>query len=1218
MKSLISPKPVSYLQHQHSGQYNPYSRNGALSAYSGGTPPLSGGAPLSVNLNVNHNHNHNHNHGHSHPGLSGHQGQVGQLQAQQGQGQGLGVGVGVGIGGGLGQFLGSGGSGAAGNVNLGAANGGLGSAGLSSAGLGSVVGLGMGVGVGGAGSLSAVLAAAGAGAQEDGKIYSLVIDLMDPSARESALLELSKKREQYDDLALVLWHSFGIMPALLQEIVSVYPLLSPPNLTAHVSNRVCNALALLQCVASHTETRQLFLNAHIPLFLYPFLNTTSKTRPFEYLRLTSLGVIGALVKQNDNNTVIHFLLSTEIIPLCLRIMETGSELSKTVAIFIVQKILLDETGLTYICHTYERFYAVGTVLSNMVNQLVETQAVRLLKHVVRCYLRLSDNLRAREALRACLPEPLRDNTFSTLLKFSSPSTSSSSTTSNNASLPPIKAWFPYDNPSNKITILDLKKSICTTLLAFSRENILPSELCCDLEGFELLDELSVSGILQEGDLVVLKRRETIGKKTGTVISKSTSANASRKRKRSPSTSSSSSSSTSSDESDSDSDSDSSSESESSSESSDEGSDSDSDSESSSSSASNAPSLRPSKPKPNPKAAASAKPKPKAKLKPQSSSTTTPSVKKTIQTPKTQTPQVHVPPGFGSTQTHKRNLRRRLKKKYDAANKEGLTLDPESLQRVPIPPSPPGASSTLKGVSDANSVALGQKKNINPGSVQGASTPHTQPIPSSSSTPAPASSFSVSQTPGATPTPWPGMDSLSLSMFSLGNKNKKKGFKRSLMELGHGSSRSGSKKVFTDADAEDESEAIVDVGASVASGSNLNSTTTAATAATNGVRFPTSDFTFTHPIQPKRRPRLIPPSEKYAAGNVPKNVFVTSVDVEKEYGSTNGYEVGYEGHSKGVGGNGEEGNEGNGNGNGDEILGYYVDVSGRWGHDGYHYLEESGGSGDKQKQKKPPNKKQKRQGHGQDRDDNDSWLSGFSFEKPGVAPLPGSWEPVVGSKAIGSARKGEPEQRQTQEEEIDVDVESGANVILDYGDGEGTTLKEAAYPRFVPTDRRVYDDDDLDGDGDGDIGYEGDEGEGAVDSKQKLIWEVALARWEEFSVVQDASSEGESELKAGMLVGWKALTLNPATFSPEIMLHIGSVIAVSNSDMEGNSTIASEKPTTQSVKIKPFPRLGSSEADMDMDIVGDDEGVDDEGNRTYIWDEVIQLGWRVLDGLSWGE
>ena len=63
-----------------------------------------------------------------------------------------------------------------------------------------------------------------------------------------------------DTIALGLTFRIGIMPALLQEIVSVYPSLSPPNLTAHASNRVCNALALLQCVASHPETRQLFLN----------------------------------------------------------------------------------------------------------------------------------------------------------------------------------------------------------------------------------------------------------------------------------------------------------------------------------------------------------------------------------------------------------------------------------------------------------------------------------------------------------------------------------------------------------------------------------------------------------------------------------------------------------------------------------------------------------------------------------------------------------------------------------------------------------------------------------------------------------------------------------------------------------------------------------------------------------------------------------------------
>lgn len=144
--------------------------------------------------------------------------------------------------------------------------------------------------------------------------------------------------------------------------------------------------------------------------------------------------------QVDDTEVVNFLLQTEIIPLCLRIMETGSELSKTVATFIVQKMLLDEMGLTYVCATAERFYAVSiliglgaptlletqilkrlapiqvkhlllsssvfiytmifcfmiqvsTVLSGMVSKLLENPSVRLLKHIVRCYLRLSEHPR---------------------------------------------------------------------------------------------------------------------------------------------------------------------------------------------------------------------------------------------------------------------------------------------------------------------------------------------------------------------------------------------------------------------------------------------------------------------------------------------------------------------------------------------------------------------------------------------------------------------------------------------------------------------------------------------------------------------------------------------------------------------------------------------------------------------------------------------------------
>ena len=64
-----------------------------------------------------------------------------------------------------------------------------------------------------------------------------------------------------------------------------------------------------------------------------------------------------------------------------------------VATFIVQKILLDDIGLRYICATAERFFAVATVLAQMVQALAEQPSARLLKHIIRCYLRLTENQR---------------------------------------------------------------------------------------------------------------------------------------------------------------------------------------------------------------------------------------------------------------------------------------------------------------------------------------------------------------------------------------------------------------------------------------------------------------------------------------------------------------------------------------------------------------------------------------------------------------------------------------------------------------------------------------------------------------------------------------------------------------------------------------------------------------------------------------------------------
>jgi CCR4-NOT transcription complex subunit 9 len=51
--------------------------------------------------------------------------------------------------------------------------------------------------------------------EEFRKVLGWIADLMSSSTREGALLELSKKREQVPQLALILWHSFGKISSVL-------------------------------------------------------------------------------------------------------------------------------------------------------------------------------------------------------------------------------------------------------------------------------------------------------------------------------------------------------------------------------------------------------------------------------------------------------------------------------------------------------------------------------------------------------------------------------------------------------------------------------------------------------------------------------------------------------------------------------------------------------------------------------------------------------------------------------------------------------------------------------------------------------------------------------------------------------------------------------------------------------------------------------------------
>ncbi|KVI02032.1 Rcd1 [Cynara cardunculus var. scolymus] len=126
----------------------------------------------------------------------------------------------------------------------------------------------------------------------------------------------------------------------------------------HVIELQTIRVLVLQAMASHPDTKMAIVKAKIPVYIYPFLNTTEQRhKHFDYLRLTSLGVIGALVK---------------------------------VAAFVVSKILMYEEGQRYCGSFPERFYAVVQVLAKIVDQFPGKPSLQLLKHILTCFMRLSE------------------------------------------------------------------------------------------------------------------------------------------------------------------------------------------------------------------------------------------------------------------------------------------------------------------------------------------------------------------------------------------------------------------------------------------------------------------------------------------------------------------------------------------------------------------------------------------------------------------------------------------------------------------------------------------------------------------------------------------------------------------------------------------------------------------------------------------------------------
>ncbi|CAI7828127.1 unnamed protein product [Closterium sp. NIES-53] len=237
---------------------------------------------------------------------------------------------------------------------------------------------------------------------------------------------LNDKRDDdqflYAMTGIFLCYSFGTLPILIQEIVSVYPKFTDGEISVRASKRIGNVLTLLQSIAHNPETRGEFIRAHIGSYILPLVLSKEKAdnEIYENLRLMSLSVIAALC-QGKEELVSQWVLEAKVFGVCLHAAHLGSELSKVMSTTIIEKALQHDSIRKALCKPDMRGILEGTIITfcKMVNDICTSpgpMGIHLLDMVLQCCILLFTCMRSSGSLRLKLMHTLRDSVLNELLQ----------------------------------------------------------------------------------------------------------------------------------------------------------------------------------------------------------------------------------------------------------------------------------------------------------------------------------------------------------------------------------------------------------------------------------------------------------------------------------------------------------------------------------------------------------------------------------------------------------------------------------------------------------------------------------------------------------------------------------------------------------------------------------------------------------------------------------
>ncbi|CAD5320154.1 unnamed protein product [Arabidopsis thaliana] len=248
-------------------------------------------------------------------------------------------------------------------------------------------------------------------------IIQWVCDIHKPKSYMSdfALHNLAYHRNDFEFLPSLLWESKNTVYIMLQEVFEAYR-----HLAGHISLRLfphpLNPLRVYNSMACHPDTSRQFLRAKMPNYFYPLMDTGLIDKRDECMRLAALGVIAHMLKASEDGAVNRYLMESGVVGFCVKPIEFGSTETKKVALYILDKIMSTDQGLYYCCVLADRFYVIDELLKKVLFYL--SNMVRppssLFSLVTGCYVKLSQNSRARNGIRRYTPFLLFDGTFSRL------------------------------------------------------------------------------------------------------------------------------------------------------------------------------------------------------------------------------------------------------------------------------------------------------------------------------------------------------------------------------------------------------------------------------------------------------------------------------------------------------------------------------------------------------------------------------------------------------------------------------------------------------------------------------------------------------------------------------------------------------------------------------------------------------------------------------------